>query len=67
MLVLTPSDISMNVITIMNKSMNISEPPGGVGGGADWPLMCSPCENHRLKIFTQFMEELKHIGTSGML
>tara|TARA_B100000674_G_scaffold115293_1_gene86581 strand:+ start:3745 stop:3900 length:156 start_codon:yes stop_codon:yes gene_type:complete len=51
----------------MNKSMNISEPPGGVGGGADWPLMYSPCENHRLKIFTQFMEELKHIGTSGML
>ena len=37
MLVLMPSDISMNVMTIMNSNMNIIEPPGGVGGGADCP------------------------------
>jgi hypothetical protein len=39
MLFLISSDISMNVITIMNSSMNNIIPPGGVGGGADCPLM----------------------------
>jgi hypothetical protein len=39
MLFLISDDISMNVITIMNSSMNNIIPPGGVGGGADCPLM----------------------------
>jgi hypothetical protein len=30
--VLIPSDININVIKIMNRSMNIIEPPGGVVG-----------------------------------
>jgi hypothetical protein len=46
------SDINMNVITIMKSSMNIIEPPGGVGGGADCPLMPLWGIDHRLNIAT---------------
>tara|TARA_B100000941_G_scaffold290817_1_gene275030 strand:- start:639 stop:857 length:219 start_codon:yes stop_codon:yes gene_type:complete len=52
----------MKVMTIMNRSMNIIDPPGGVGGGADCPLIWVACQNHRLKIFTLLGEDLKHIG-----
>ena len=52
MLVLMSLDINMNVITTMNNSMNIIEPPGGVGGGADCPLMPQGGITHRLNVVT---------------
>ena len=55
-----PSDISINVITTMNRSMNIIDPPGGVGGGADCPLMPLRGILQRLNIVTHFSEDLKH-------
>ena len=65
MLVLMPSDISMNVMTIMNSNMNIIEPPGGVGGGADCPLMPLRGILHRLNVVTMHKgEDLKHTANT---
>ena len=48
-------------MTIMNSSMNIIEPPGGAGGGADCPLMPLRGIPHRLNVATMHQgEDLKH-------
>jgi len=61
MLVLIPSDMSMKVITIMNSNMNIIEPPGGAGGGADWPLITLGGIAYCLNVtFDHGGEDLKH-------
>ena len=52
-------DISMNVITIMKSSMNNIEPPGGVGGGADCPLIPMWGIAHRLNVVTHLVIRAK--------